>query len=678
MSFQVYPNTGGNGDVDGPASSVDNAVAVFDGTTGMIIKDGSSSNALGNRFVESFTTTATAAGTTTLTVSSTPIQEFTGATTQTVVLPVVTTLPKTGFSFYIVNNSSGALTVNSSGGNLVQSLAADSAAMITCILLTGTTASSWDSAYIIAGGGIGGSTGATDNAVLRADGTGGSTVQTSSVVIADTTGNISGTQQVTFNGTTSGTTGLKATAIAGATTVTLPAATDTLVGKATTDTFTNKTFDTAGTGNSLSINSVAVTANTGTGAVVRETSPTLVTPALGTPSALVGTNITGTASGLTAGNVTTNANLTGVITSVGNATSIASQTGTGSTFVVQGSPTLTTPNIGTPSAGTLTSCTGLPISTGVSGLGTGVATALAVNVGSAGAPVVNGGALGTPSSGTATNLSGTASGLTAGNVTTNANLTGVITSIGNATSIASQTGTGSTFVVQNTPTLITPILGTPTSGTLTNCTGLPQAGVVGLTTADSPEFAGINLGAASDTTLTRVSAGVMAVEGSTVLTAATGQPLDSDLTTIAGLTATTDNFLQAKSSAWASRTIAQVLADLQGTGLLDAYAGFRNLPQNSQSVDYTCVAADSGKHIYQTGATKTVTIPANGSVAFPLGTAITFICSNASGCTIAITTDTLRWADGGGTGSRTLAQYGMATAVKVATTEWLINGTGLT
>lgn len=78
--------------------------------------------------------------------------------------------------------------------------------------------------------------------------------------------------------------------------------------------------------------------------------PTLITPALGTPASGVATNLTGIAAGLTAGNVTTNANLTGVITSVGNSTSIASQTGTGTKFVVDTSPTLVTPTLGVASA----------------------------------------------------------------------------------------------------------------------------------------------------------------------------------------------------------------------------------------------------------------------------------------------------------------------------------------
>lgn len=72
---------------------------------------------------------------------------------------------------------------------------------------------------------------------------------------------------------------------------------------------------------------------------------TLVAPALGTPASGVATNLTGTAAGLTAGSVTTNANLTGVITSVGNATSIASQTGTGTKFVMDAGPTISAPII---------------------------------------------------------------------------------------------------------------------------------------------------------------------------------------------------------------------------------------------------------------------------------------------------------------------------------------------
>ena len=82
--------------------------------------------------------------------------------------------------------------------------------------------------------------------------------------------------------------------------------------------------------------------------------------------------------------------------------------------------------------------------------------------------------------------------------------------------ISDETGTGA-LVFANTPTLITPILGTPTSGTLTNCTGLPIAGLVA-STVTAIGVGSIELGQASDTTITRVSAGVIAVEGVTVPT----------------------------------------------------------------------------------------------------------------------------------------------------------------
>jgi hypothetical protein len=109
--------------------------------------------------------------------------------------------------------------------------------------------------------------------------------------------------------------------------------------------------------------------------------------------------------------------------------------------------------------------------------------------------------------------------------------------------------------------------------------------------------------------------------------------------------------------------------------------GFRSIPQNSQSANYTLVLADAGKHIYHPASdanARTFTIPANSSVAYPVGTAITFINRTSQVVSIAITTDTMYLSSAGTTGTRSLAQWGSATAVKITSTEWLISGSGLT
>jgi hypothetical protein len=177
------------------------------------------------------------------------------------------------------------------------------------------------------------------------------------------------------------------------------------------------------------------------------------------------------------------------------------------------------------------------------------------------------------------------------------NLTGAVTSVGLATSLGSftsanlsaaltdETGTGAN-VFATSPTLVTPLLGTPTSGTLSNCT-------------------------------------------------------------------------------------------VDGTDAV----GFRNIPQNSQSAAYTLVLADAGKHIFHPvgdNNARTFTIPANSSVAFPIGTAITFINMAVAVVSIAITTDTLTLSSAGTAGTRSLARYGSATCIKITSTEWLISGSGLT
>jgi len=174
---------------------------------------------------------------------------------------------------------------------------------------------------------------------------------------------------VTINTLTSGTVDINGGAVDG-----------TSVGASTPSTGAFTTLSTSGVNNLAGLTAstalaldasknVVSVANTGTGSNVLNTSPTLVTPALGTPASGVMTNVTGTAAGLTAGNTTTNANLTGAVTSVGNAASLGSftsaqlataltdETGTGAN-VFATSPTLVTPALGTPSSGVVTNLTG--------------------------------------------------------------------------------------------------------------------------------------------------------------------------------------------------------------------------------------------------------------------------------------------------------------------------------
>jgi hypothetical protein len=122
--------------------------------------------------------------------------------------------------------------------------------------------------------------------------------------------------------------------------------------------------------------------------------------------------------------------------------------------------------------------------------------------------------------------------------------------------------------------------------------------------------------------------------------------------------------------------------NLTATTVLDAGTigaaapGFRGLPQNAQTGAYTLALTDAGKQVSNT--TGGWVIPANASVAFPVGAAVVLFNNSGSSQTVSITSDTLRLAGTATTGTRTVAQYGLVTCVKVASTTWVISGSGLT
>jgi hypothetical protein len=229
--------------------------------------------------------------------------------------------------------------------------------------------------------------------------------------------------------------------------------------------------------------------------------------------------------------------------------------------------------------------------------------------------------------------------------------------------------------------------------------------MVGLSNVDNTTDANKPISSATQTALdAKLASATASTTYETITNVALKAPIANPTFTgtVAGITKTmvgldsVDNTSDAaKPVSTAQQTALDLKANLSGptftgTTTIDAIAdatittaargaGYMGVPQSPAATTgaYTIVAADAGEHIYST-ATRTVTIPANASVAFPIGTAITFIAATGTTVTIAITTDTLLLAGPGTTGSRTLAPFGMATAIKITSTSWIISGNGLT
>lgn len=193
----------------------------------------------------------------------------------------------------------------------------------------------------------------------------------------------------------------------------------------------------------------------------------------------------------------------------------------------------------------------------------------------------------------------------------------------------------------------------------------------------------------------------------TATAATTYQPLDGDLTAIAALAGTTGLVRKTAANTYSLDTATYLTSITSGnvttalgytpankagdtftgpvtvngavnfsgaltSGDLADAVGYKGLPQNARTSAYTLALSDIGKHISIT--TGGVVIPANASIAFPIGATIVVYNNSASTQTISITTDTLRLAGTGTVGTRTLAQRGLATLVKVTATEWVVTG----
>lgn len=182
----------------------------------------------------------------------------------------------------------------------------------------------------------------------------------------------------------------------------------------------------------------------------------------------------------------------------------------------------------------------------------------------------------------------------------------------------------------------------------------------------------------ANVTISSVSGPITATQGGTGQTSLTANNVvlgNGTGTVLFVAPGATGNVLVSNGTTWTSNaTVANATTDSVNV------VGYMGLPQNSQNGNYNVVIGDAGKHLYHAAAqaAATYTIPANSNVAFTVGTAISFVNMSANAVTIAVTTDTMYLSSTGTTGNRTLAQYGIATAVKMTSTTWIISGSALT